>query len=147
MRDSLPTDVRYRVKEVKDSLDLVVRAVPRPAYTGVSKKVFVKMTQVNGCFGIGRTAVSVVLRDDRGEWFVERLVLLDERGRIVAVKVADLRFRWHELLGAYDADGDGIDDLATRAVTERAGATTILRLDTKGKKFERLTAGFAWEDM
>ena len=147
VRDSLPTDVRYRVKEVKDSLDLVVRAVPRPAYTGVSKKVFVKMTQVNGCFGIGRTAVSVVLRDDRGEWFVERLVLLDERGRIVAVKVADLRFRWHELLGAYDADGDGFDDLATRAVTERAGATTILRLDTKGKKFERLTAGFAWEDM
>ena len=128
-------------------LELVVRDVPRPAYTGVSKKVGVKFSQAIGCFGIGRVALSVVLRDDRAEWFVERLALIDEKGKVMPVKVSDLRFRGHEILGAYDADGDGIDDVATRGATERAGATTILRFDPKAKKFERLTAGFAWEDM
>ena len=147
VRDSIPRDLKDRIHEVKDSLELVVREVPRPAYSGVSKKVGVKFSQAAGCFGIGRVALSVVLRDDRAEWFVERLVLIDEKGKVIPVKVSDLRFRGHEILGAYDADGDGVDDLATRAATERAGATTILRFDPKAKKFERLTAGFAWEDM
>ena len=147
VRDSLPPAVRDRVKWVRDSLEQVVRLVPRPAYLGVSKKVTVRVTQAAGCFVIGRLALAVSLRDDRNEWIVERLVLLDENGRVVPVKVADLRFKGHELLGAYDADGDGVDDIATRALTEHAGAVTILRLDATTRKFERLTAGFAWEDM
>ena len=147
VRDSLPPAVRGRVKWVRDSLEQVVRLVPRPAYLGVSKKVSVRMTQAAGCFVIGRLALAVSLRDDRNEWIVERLVLLDEAGRVVPVKVADLRFKGHEILGAYDADGDGVDDIATRALTEHAGAVTILRLDATTRKFERLTAGFAWEDM
>ena len=145
--DSLDAEDRERVKWVRDSLEVVVREVPRPAYTGVSRKVSVRASQAVGCFGIGRVVLAVALRDDRGEWFVERLVILDDKGRVVVPKVADLRFRTHDILGAYDADGDGIDDLATRAATERAGATTILRFDPKAKKFERLAAGFAWEEM
>lgn len=147
VRDSLPPPARDRLRAVRDSLDQVVRAVPRPGYLGVSKKVFVRVSQANGCFAVGRVALAVSLRDDRNEWIVERLVLLDDDGRVVVVKVGDLRFKGHELLGAYDADGDGVDDLATRAITEHAGAITILRFDAKAKKFERLTAGFAWEDM
>jgi hypothetical protein len=58
--------------------------------------------------------------------------------------VHDLRFRAHELLTALDADGDGMDDLATRAVAERAGAITVLRL-AGGRRLERMASGFAWE--
>ena len=149
VRDSLPPALRDRdrLKWVRDSLELVVRATPRPGYLGVSKKIGVRFTQAAGCFVIGRLVIAVSLRDDRNEWIVERLVLLDETGRVIPVKVSDLRFKGHEILGAFDADGDGVDDIATRAITEHAGAVTILRFDVSGKKFERLTAGFAWEDM
>jgi hypothetical protein len=40
-----------------------------------------------------------------------------------------------------------VDDLATRATTERAGATTVLLLDLKGKKLVRFAQGFSWEEM
>ncbi|MBI3790619.1 MAG: hypothetical protein HY275_07050, partial [Gemmatimonadetes bacterium] len=145
-RDSLGADLKAREKWLKDSLETVVKTTPRPAYTGFTKKAITRATRVQGCFGFGRLAMAVMLRDDRGEWFVERVVIVDDKGKVTPLKVLDLRFRAHELLGAYDVDGDGIDELATRATTERAGAVTILKLDLKGKKLERLAAGFAWED-
>jgi hypothetical protein len=43
-------------------------------------------------------------------------------------------------------EGAGLDARATRATTERAGAVTVLRLDPKTKKLERIASGFAWED-
>ena len=145
-RDSLDAELRARERFLKDSLDEVVRNTPRPAHTGFSRKVITRATRVLGCFGVGRLAMAMMLRDDRGEWFVERVVIVDDRGKATAFKVVDFRFRAHEILGAYDVDGDGIDEIATRATTERAGAVTILKLDLKGKKLERMAAGFAWED-
>ncbi len=147
VRDSLPPEFKAREKWVRDSLEEVVKNVPRPAHTGVSRKVLTRASRATGCFGIGRLALAVMLRDDRGEWFVERLVILDDDGKAQPLKVTDFRFRAHEILGAYDADGDGVDELATRATTERAGAVTVLKLDAKGKKLERIAAGFAWEDL
>jgi hypothetical protein len=38
-----------------------------------------------------------------------------------------------------------VDDLATRATTERAGGTSVLRLDLAKRRAERVAAGFAWE--
>ena len=147
VRDSLSADLKAREKWLKDSLDLVVKNTPRPAYTGVSKKVITRGTRVLGCFGaLGRLAMAMMLRDDRGEWFVERVVIVDDKGKVTPLKVADFRFRAHEILGAYDVDGDGVDELVTRATTERAGAVTVLRLDVKAKRLERMAAGFAWED-
>ncbi len=147
VRDSISSELKLREKWLKDSLDLVVRNTPRPAYTGFSRKVMTRGTRVLGCFGaLGRLAMAAMLRDDRGEWFVERVVIVDDKGKVTPLKVSDLRFRAHELLGAYDVDGDGIDELATRATTERAGAVTVLRMDLKTKKLERIASGFAWED-
>ena len=147
VRDSLPPEFKAREKWVRDSLEEVVKNVPRPAHTGFSRKVLTRASRATGCFGIGRLAIAVMLRDDRGEWFVERLVILDDDGKALPLKVTDFRFRAHELLGAYDADGDGVDELATRATTERAGAVTVLKLDAKGTKLERIAAGFAWEEL
>ena len=139
--------MKAREKWVRDSLEDVVKNTPRPAHTGFSRKVMTRASRATGCFGLGRLALAMLLRDDRGEWFVERVVILDDKGKVIALKVSDLRFRAHEILGAYDIDGDGIDELATRATTERAGAVTILKLDVKGRKLERIAAGFAWEDL
>jgi hypothetical protein len=146
VRDSFPKEFKLREKEVRDSLEQVVKQQPRPAYTGYTKKATTRASRATGCFGVGRLALAMWLRDDRGEWFVERVVVVDDDGKVIPFKVSDLRFRAHELLGAYDVDGDGIDELATRGITERAGATTILKLDPRAKKAERLAAGFAWED-
>ena len=62
------------------------------------------------------------------------------------LKVFDLRLRAHDIVYAMDADGDGVDDVATRGVTERAGALSILRLARAQKRLQRLTSGFAWEE-
>ncbi|MBI2408708.1 MAG: hypothetical protein HYV19_10450 [Gemmatimonadetes bacterium] len=66
-------------------------------------------------------------------------------GAVTALRVDDGRFRAHELLTAFDADGDGVDDLAARGTTQRAGGTALLRLDLNRRRAERLVAGFAWE--
>ena len=78
------------------------------------------------------------------EWVRERVVLVGQGGEVTPLTVADLRFRAHELLGAFDADGDGVDDVAARATGDRVGGTVVLRL-VDGARLERLAAGFAWE--
>ena len=100
---------------------------------------------MRGCFGVARRALVVSLRAGDAEWVRERMVLVAPNGAVTPLRVSDLRFRAHDLLVAFDADGDGVDDLATRATTERAGGTTVLRVDLGNKRAERLAGGFAWE--
>jgi hypothetical protein len=102
-------------------------------------------SSVRGCFGVARRALVVSLRAGDAEWVRERLVLVAPDGAVTALKVNDLRFRAHDLLVAFDTDGDGVDDLAARSTTERAGATTVLRIDVAKKRAERVAGGFAWE--
>ncbi len=142
----LETNVAARVAQVRDSLERELRTGPQPSYERLRRKMTLAASQVTGCFGPSRVALAVSLKAGNVEWVRERLVLIDTAGKVTPLRLSDFRFRAHELLQAFDADGDGVDDLATRATTERAGATTVLVLDLKARRARRLTAGFAWED-
>ncbi len=135
-----------RVTQVRDSLVHELRSGTQPAYERLQRKMSIATSQAAGCFGAARVALAVSLKAGNVEWVREKIVLIEPGGKVTGIKVNDFRFRAHDLLLAFDANGDGIDDLATRATTERAGATTVLVLDLKAKKLTRLTAGFAWED-
>ena len=135
-----------RVKTVRDSIELALRA-ERPPYERLQRRTTTVSSQVRGCFGVARRALAVSLRAGDAEWVRERLVLVAPDGAVTLLRVNDLRFRAHDLLLAFDADGDGVDDLATRATTERAGGTTLLRVDVAKKRAERVAGGFVWESM
>jgi hypothetical protein len=144
----LSPELSARVTVVRDSLLDELRKGPQPLYERLKKKMSLTTSQVTGCFGgTGRVAMVASLKAANNEWVREKLVIIDEAGKLTSLRINDLRFRAHELIQAFDADGDGVDDLATRATTERAGATTVLLLDLKGKKLVRFAQGFSWEEM
>jgi hypothetical protein len=149
-RDSLANALAPRLARVRDSLVKVVYAmVPRiTVYQQVRrpKPAQLRVTQVAGCFDAPRVVVVASLRGENYEWVAERAVLVSASGSVSAVRLDDLRFAGHEVLRAFDADGDGRDDLATRAVAEGSGGTSVLRWDMAKKRFVRLTAGFQWEN-
>jgi hypothetical protein len=133
-----------RVAFVRDSLDAELRANP-PPYDRLRRRMKTTSSQVRGCFGTARRALVVSVRAGDAEWVRERLVLIAPDGGATPLRVDDLRFHAHELLSALDADGDGVDDLAVKGTTHRAGGTAILRVDLEKKRAERLAAGFVWE--
>jgi hypothetical protein len=135
-----------RVAFVRDSLDVELRASP-PPYERLQRRMKTTSSQVRGCFGAARRALIVSVRAGDAEWVRERLVLIAPDGTVTPLRVDDLRFRAHDLLTALDADGDGVDDLAVKGTTHRAGGTAILRVDLVRKLAERLAAGFVWETL
>jgi hypothetical protein len=142
----LSSQLVARVTQLKDSLEQVLRLGPQPPYERLERRLSVASSQVVGCFGPWHVALIVSLKAGNVEWVRERVLLVDTSGKAMPVRLSDYRFRAHELLTAFDADGDGVDDLGTRATTERAGATTVLLLNLKTKRLSRLIAGFVWED-
>lgn len=148
-RDSLSKALAPRIKHVRDSLVAVVRAlVPRITVYQQARRpkpALLRTTHVAGCGDAPWVVVVASLRGENSEWVAERAALLAPTGAARGVKLDDLRFDGHEVLRAFDADGDGFDDLATRAVAEASGGTSILRWDAKGRRFTRLAAGFQWE--
>ena len=143
-RKSADSAFAARIAFVRDSLEAVLR-LERPPYERLQRRLKLATSQARGCFGVARRALMVSLRAGDSEWVREVLVLIAPDGAVTALRVEDGRFRAHDLLTAFDADGDGVDDLATRGTTQRAGGTTVLRVDLKSKRAERLAAGFAWE--
>jgi hypothetical protein len=143
-RDTASEDLVARAEFVRDSLEQNLRDRSQPPYLRLVNTTRVVSTRTLGCFDGGRMILIVSLRAGNVEYAQERAVLLSDSGAVTPLRVGDLRFRAHDVLYAFDADGDGFDELAVRGLTELAGALVILK-PTGRKSLDRLTAGFAWE--
>ena len=138
------SELSMRADSVRDSLETELRLFDSPLTDRLAASITVQHTRVTGCFGVGRTLLVASLRAGGNEYLRERFVVLDDSGGVHPLRSNTLRFRANDALHALDADGDGVDDVATRGIDRRAGALTILRL-ADGRRLERLTSGFAWE--
>ena len=116
----------------------------KPSYA-VSGKLAVRGDTASGCFGPWRFVVVVSSRTPAFDWSEERTVLVAADGKAIAGRLRDLRLRTHESLVAFDADGDGVDELAARGLAPRMGAQSVLKLDPATRRFSRFASGFAWE--
>ena len=144
-RDSLGGPLARRVKQVGDSVELILRGDTTSMPERLRHSVRVQRSQVTGCFGGSRALVLVSASAGGYEWVREVALLIDPSGSSTPLRVRDPNFGAHEALHALDADGDGVDDVATRARRERGGGTSILRVDVTGKRLDRVTSGFVWE--
>lgn len=145
-RDSVPAALLERAAVVRDSLDLELRETQMPVYDRLLEHVNVTSSQVPGCFGDGRLLLIVSLRAGDFEHVRERFVVLDDSGAVRPLaRGAGYRFKAHDAIYAFDADGDGVDDLAARGRGPAAGGTVILRVNREKRRLERLTSGFVWE--
>jgi hypothetical protein len=145
IRDTLPTDLATRAIFVRDSLVRFLTDSAKPPYERQIASARIQSWSVPGCFGFGHALIIANKRTPEMDFAVERVALLDSTGSVVPVRFTDLRFHAHDPLYVFDADGDGIDDLAARAYGDRSGGLTIVRLDLAARRFVRLVSGFAWE--
>jgi hypothetical protein len=144
VRDSVPPALPARVALVRDSLVRWVTDSLKPSYA-LAAKLVVRGDTASGCFGPWRALVVVTTRTSTFDWSEERTLLVGDDGKPVAARLRDLRLRTHESLVAFDADGDGIDELAARGLAPRMGAQSVLKLDPATRRFSRFASGFAWE--
>ncbi|HKW47980.1 MAG TPA: hypothetical protein VJN70_11060 [Gemmatimonadaceae bacterium] len=145
LRDTLPTEITTRAIAVRDSLVRFLTDSAKPPYERQLATAKIQSWWVPGCFGLGRALIIANKHTPEMDFAVERVALLDSTGKTVPLRMVDLRFHAHDPLYVFDADGDGIDDLAARGLGDRSGGLTILRLDVAAKRFVRLVSGFAWE--
>lgn len=145
-RDSIPAELADRAQIVRDSIEQDILNTQKPPYERLQNSLRVSSSRIAGCYGkLGRVLLIVSARAGNTEWVAERMAILDDTGYVTGVKSSDYRFRAHDGVYAFDADRDGVDDLAARALGEAMGGLTIMRLDTARKRLDRLTAGFSWE--
>jgi hypothetical protein len=143
-RDSVPPALPARVAFIRDSLVRWVTDSLKPPY-GLPVKLAVRGDTTSGCFGAWRALVVVTTRTPAFDWSDERALLVAPDGKPATARLRDLRLRTHESLVAFDADGDGTDELAARGLALRMGAQSVLRLDPATRRFTRFASGFAWE--
>jgi hypothetical protein len=144
VRDRIGDDLALRADFVRDSLEQSLRDQAQPPYARLANSIRVQSTRAIGCFAEGRVIEIVSLRGGNVEYVLESAVLLSDSGAVTPLRVNDLRFHAHDALYAFDADGDGLDELAARAQADASGALVVLKLTPK-HTLERLTSGFAWE--
>src|SRR2546423_3660820 len=144
-KDTLSTDITTRAIAVRDSLVRFLTDSATPPYDRQLASAKIQSWWVPGCFGVGRALIIANKRTPDMDFAVERVALLDSTGKTVPMKFTDLRFHAHDPLYVFDADGDGVDDLAARGHGDRSGGLTIMRLDLAARRFVRLVSGFAWE--
>jgi hypothetical protein len=144
-RKELPDALRARATIVRDSIEQWLKSLPPPPFTRLVASERTVTTQAAGCYGHGRRlAMAVDLRAGNNEWIRERMVAIDTAGVVQTLRVDDFRFKAHDLLYAFDGDGDGTDDIAARGLTEAAGGTVVMRM-VAPNRLQRLASGFAWE--
>src|SRR5688572_5189738 len=142
--DSLPFGLVERVVTVRDSLEQQLRLETVMPYERLIPTIVVKTTVAPGCFVSGRTIIVSSLRAGAYEVVREKIVMISEAGAVSPVRLLGSRWRAHEAIYAFDADGDGADDLAVKGSSDRAGGMVIFKLVT-GSRLEKLTGGFNWE--
>lgn len=145
VRDSVSRALGARLTVVRDSMlttlqNDTVKMAPR-----LMKTLRAQKTQAIGCFGKSRVMLFVAQYAGDYEYYHQLAALVDTAGKVTPLRVNDLRFKVHEALGALDADGDGVDDIAVRGRANRIGGTVILRLDQAKKRLDYVDGGFAWE--
>jgi hypothetical protein len=143
-RDSVPPGYVERVLFVRDSLEEQLRLESVMPYDRLVPTIIVKNTVAPGCFDGGRTIVVSSLRAGAYEVVREKIVMIGENGAVTPVRLVGSRWRAHEAIYAFDADGDGVDDLAVKGSSDRAGGMVIFKL-TDGSRLEKLVGGFNWE--
>jgi hypothetical protein len=144
-RDSVPPVLQARVAAVRDSLVRWVTDSLTPPYARLVKSTAVRGDATIGCFANWSAVVIVTSRTPSLEWNEERALLVGPTGAVASARLRDLRLRAHESLMAFDADGDGVDELAARGLAVRMGAQSVLKLDPATRRFSRYASGFAWE--
>jgi hypothetical protein len=145
VRDSIAPLLQDRVTAVRDSLLRWVTDSLHSPFIRFAKATTVRGEATLGCFGGWRAVVVVTSRTPSFEWNEERALLVAPDGKVQTARLRDLRLRAHESLLAFDADGDGVDELSTRGLATRMGAKSILKLDPVTRRFTRFASGFAWE--
>jgi hypothetical protein len=145
-RDSIDEALADRAAIVRDSISQQLLETAKPPYERLQNSLKVSSSRIIGCYGrLGRVLVIVSARAGNTEWVAERMAIVNDSGAVTPLKSNDYRFDAHDGVYAFDADRDGVDDLATRALGEAMGGLSIMRLDTARKRLDRLTAGFSWE--
>ncbi len=145
-RDSTALGDTARARAVSDSLQAVLREDVPKLTERQKKSVRVVSSRAVGCFGGPRLIVFATLSAYDYDYVHELAALVDQQGTVIPLQLQrSLRFHANDALLAFDADGDGIDEVAVRGHGRGSGGTTILKLAPKTKRLEFLAGGFAWE--
>lgn len=143
VRAPIDSALAARASAVRDSIAREVMAADWPPYERLEQSLQIASSRLIGCFGAGRVMMIVSIRAGGLEWVRERFVVVGDSGAVRVLETPVYRHRAHDGVTAFDADGDGVDDLAVRVMADGAGSLTILKLE-EGKRLVPMTSGFAW---